>query len=359
MAPPSWQRFGRKFAAPFHRNASSSNGHDSNVTQSGSTDASMAQRTNGQPSGGTGAPPASVPEQSSGTTVPTETQALIAEAEDANTALVSTPARGFNRRNLGQSRRPIQNPRIAHHLQRFRAERSRRAGEPRRRFERMVDRVSERNNRQTPAFRLLMSTHSNRNQETPFRRGHRRGPQFQDTPPIVSVQAREPSEEQRLAAPGPSAHEVDDMSTISGDMPATVSETPGNSLRQSLDRVSDTADPFKGRKFTQRVPPTTGSVVRRKPVDLQACTVPDERRCGFKPPQVSSGQFKHPLLVFVGGDPDTSRPWVPWGNPMRWACCTCRRNNPPRFSITVREQKVCSRLACQHLRCNACTMISE
>jgi hypothetical protein len=68
-----------------------------------------------------------------------------------------------------------------------------------------------------------------------------------------------------------------------------------------------------------------------------------------------------PLEVWCSPLSCTSRPEIRWGWMKKWVCCKCASQDPSRRGppvITMVEQKVCSRLACQHVRCaRGCTMM--
>jgi hypothetical protein len=59
----------------------------------------------------------------------------------------------------------------------------------------------------------------------------------------------------------------------------------------------------------------------------------------------------------------SSRPEYPWGWMKKWSCCRCSHLDPSgrnRPSETMVEQKVCSRLRCQHVRCGmGCRMLRD
>lgn len=59
----------------------------------------------------------------------------------------------------------------------------------------------------------------------------------------------------------------------------------------------------------------------------------------------------------------TSRPEMPWGWLKTWTCCRCAHLDPnkrDRPAETMVEQKVCSRLACGHVRCaSGCRMMRD
>lgn len=71
----------------------------------------------------------------------------------------------------------------------------------------------------------------------------------------------------------------------------------------------------------------------------------------------------NPNHLWCSSQPNTSRPQWPWTGTKKWTCCRCAHQDPDgidRAAQTIVEQKVCSRLSCQHVRCErGCSLTSR
>lgn len=198
--------------------------------------------------------------------------------------------------------------------------------------------------------------------------------------------AKVPADDDLLKPPGLTIKKINDMESSRTPSPQSTSEedpsiagpvapTPSNSpsaaqaLAQMQNtllvdrtkkgaeyRLSNSPDPlakaekpvYRGLRRKLPEPPTEEPQVNHPPTLVI-------------PPTYSPGILT--THVWVSPLASSSRPDLPWCWMKKWVCCRCAHLDPNgvgRAAETMVEQKVCSRLTCQHVRCTrGCKMTRD
>ena len=179
-------------------------------------------------------------------------------------------------------------------------------------------------------------------------------------PPGLTI--RKISDRENSRTPSPQAvSEVNSL--IAGSIAPTPSNSPNasaipNTLIMDITkkgaeyRLSGSPDPL------EKVDKPVSRGLRRKAEEVT------EAIDAFPPTLVVPPIYSPNILtldVWCSPLASTSRPEMRWGWMKKWVCCKCASRDPNRRErpvITMAEQKVCSRLSCQHVRCaRGCEMM--